>query len=193
MNLALFTEFSVQEFYDSTVTQLAERRVFNISDEDLCAEAAHIHIENILTVLNPGRLVLDGAMSEESYTDVNQKRRVRRWVEYCGSVRLLTLRPRQYYATPPHVSALQSPASGQPGRIIIEHSLNGVSEEAQFDDFCASEFRKITDYTLWVNEDLTYYEQTARSWLLTLIQAKKKRICAPVADMTEYAVDESTF
>lgn len=176
MNLSLFSEFSVQEFYDSTVTQIAERRVFNINDEDLRANSTQSHIDGILTILSPGRLVLDPTVNEESHTDVNQQRRIRRWIEFCGSVRLLTLRPRQYYATPPHVGALQPPASGQVGRIIIEHSIGSLAEENQFNEFCDSEFRKIKDYSAWVNEDLEYYELTARGWIQTLIDAKKKRL-----------------
>ncbi|MFA6235495.1 MAG: hypothetical protein WC824_15070 [Bacteroidota bacterium] len=177
MNLALFTEMSVQEFYDSTVTQVAERRVFSISDEDICSVSAQEHIENILTALNPGRLVLDIAMNEESHTEADQKRRIQRWMEFCGALRLLMLRPRQYYASPPHISALQPPALGQPGRIIITQSVSGVSEGTQFNEFCASEFGKITDFADWVNQDLDYYEQVARGWLLTMIQARQKRYC----------------
>ncbi|MBE0645346.1 MAG: hypothetical protein IH600_14785 [Bacteroidetes bacterium] len=190
MNLALFSELSVREYYDSNVIQAAERRVFSIPDEELCARTGSDLIQNILDGLSPERLVLLGAVHETTHRAGDQSVRIRRWMEYSGSVRLLTLRPRQYYASPPHVSALQPSSTDQPGSIIIEHSVRSIAEETQFDEFCAAEYKKITDYAVWVNEDLDYYEQSARSWLLTLVETKKKRLCIEHEDEAELSAGE---
>ncbi len=177
MNLALFGESSLREYYDTNVMQSSERRVFNVPDEELCSVPAQKIIENILTILSPGRLVIAPEVNEERHTTVDQRTRIRRWLEFSGSMRLLTLRPRQYYASPPHVSLLQPPASGQSGRIIIEQTVRSIADQSQFDEYCTAEFRKITDYAGWINEDLDSHEQSARAWLLTLIEAKIRRIC----------------
>lgn len=179
MNLALFSETPVRDFYDSAVTHFAERRVFDITDDVLRSTPSVQLIDNILTVLSPGRLVLDPVINEEMNSESGQSLLVRRWLEYCGSVRLLTLRPRQYYATPPYVSVLQPPAAGRPGRIVLEQRVRGTADEPLFDEFCSTEFGKIRDYCVWVNEDLDYYEHIIRGWLLTLIITKKKRLRLP--------------
>lgn len=176
MNLALFSQISVREFYDTTVTQTAEGRVFSVEDEELDATAAQDIVERIIAQYNPGRLVLDPAVNHEIHAVHEQRRHVRRWMEFCGSVRLLTLRPRQYYASPPHVSLLQPPAVGTVGRIMLEEIVRSEAEESLFDEYCATEFRKISDYVRWINEDLEYCEQIARGWLLTLIEGKVRRL-----------------
>lgn len=178
MNLALFSQMSVRDFYDTNVVRAGERRVFGVPDAELCVSPSRKIIDDILAVLEPGRLVLDPVMREETCADTGRRTCIRRWLEYTGSVDLLSLRPRQYYASPPHVSALQPPNNGQAGRIVIEHTVAGIDGEARFNEFCATEFRKITDYAGWMNADLDYHEKTARAWLLSLVETKKKRLCA---------------
>ncbi|MBR9974874.1 MAG: hypothetical protein KFF77_04790 [Bacteroidetes bacterium] len=178
MNLALFSEISVRDYYDTAVTQQAERRVFNIPDSDLRMQPAQQIIDGILTILSPGRLVLDPVLNEEVRTDTTDRLRIRRWLEFSGSARLLTLRPRQYYATPPRVSLLQAPAAGQAGRVLLEMTVRTLEEKTDFDRYCTSEFAKVLEYAGWVNEDLDHYECGAREWLLTLIDAKITRLRA---------------
>lgn len=176
MNLPLFSELSVRDYYDTAVTQQAERRVFNIPDGDLRSQPAQHLIESILTILSPGRLVLDPVLNEEVRTDSQDRMRIRRWLEFSGSARLLTLRPRQYYAAPPRVSLLQAPAAGQAGRVLLEMTVHTLEERTDFDRYCTSEFAKVLEYSGWVNDDLDHYECGAREWLLTLIDAKISRL-----------------
>jgi hypothetical protein len=191
MNLALFSELSVRDHFDSAVTQQAERRIFELTEKDILTNSTARLIDNILTILSPGRLVLDPAVNEELRTDERQRMRIRRWMEFCGSARLTSLRPRQYYATPPVVSMLQPPAGGQTGRILLEQTVSTLSEKSQFDDYCTLEFGKITDYVGWVNDDLDYCEQIARNWLLTLLDSKVRHFSGPdLSDLGEDPVTE---
>ncbi len=185
MNLALFSQTSVREFYDATVTQAAEGRVFNVPDTELRTMPARNLVEGIIALYSPGRLVLDPVINEEAHAIPEQRRHIRRWMEFCGSVRLLTLRPRQYYSSPPHVSLLQPPAVAAAGRIVLEQIVHGVAEEMLFDEYCASEFRKISDYVEWINEDLDYYEMIARDWLLTLIEGKARHASSDRIEVRE--------
>lgn len=176
MNLALFSEMSVRDFYDSTVTQQVERRVFDLTEDELFGTPPSTRIEHLLSVSGHGRLVLDPAVNEEVRTREDDRMIIRRWLEYSGSARLLSLRPRQYHATPPFVSLLQSPAAGQAGRILLEQSVRTAPEKRLFDEFCETEFRKITEYVCWINDDLDYYERIAREWLLSILESRINRL-----------------
>ncbi|MDT8324523.1 MAG: hypothetical protein RRA94_10445, partial [Bacteroidota bacterium] len=59
MTIDLFADDPVQEFFNGTVAQQAERRVFNIPTEDLCAGSVKRHVDAIITMYCPGRLLLD--------------------------------------------------------------------------------------------------------------------------------------
>ena len=176
MNLVLFNDASVRDFFESAVTQQAERRLFNLTDADIRAQSPGQLIDGILTILSPGRLVVDPTVNEETRNDVQDRMRMRRWLEFSGSTRLLTLRPRQYYARPPTVTLLQPPASGQAGRVVVEFVIRTLAEQQEFDRYCEGEFSRILDYAKWVNEDLDHYDQVAKEWLLTLLEAKLKRL-----------------
>ena len=176
MHLPLFSEISVRDYFDSAVTQQAERRVFNVSDDHLQTQPATQLIDGILIILSPGRLVVDADVSEEIRTDTLERMRIRRWLEFSGNARLLSLRPRQYYAAPPSVHLLQPPAAGQAGRIVFEMTVRTLEDKAAFDRYCDAEFAKVREYVHWVNDDLDHYEQGAREWLLTLIEARLARL-----------------
>lgn len=176
MNLALFSEMSVRDFYDSTVTQQVERRIFDLTEDEALGIQPSSRIDRLLSVNGPGRLVLDPAVNEEVRTRDEDRLMIRRWLEYSGSARLLSLRPRQYHATPPFVSLLQSPSAGQAGRILLEQSVRTAPEKKLFDDFCETEFRKITEYVGWINDDLDYYERIAREWLLSILESRINRL-----------------
>ena len=196
MNLALFSEMSVRDFYDSTATQQVERRVFDLTEDEVLGMAPSVRIEHLLSVCGPGRLVLDTAVNEEARTGEGDRLSIRRWLEYSGPTRLLSLRPRQYHSTPPFVSLLQSPSAGQAGRILLEQSVRTAPEKRLFDDFCETEFRKIIEYVGWINDDLDYYERIAREWLLSILEARISRIEsrelereeASASDLSEEAV-----
>ncbi len=178
MKLALFSQMSVRDYYDAHVIRTAERRVFGIPDDELCSAAPRQIIDGLLSELDPGWLSVEPVIHEEAHPEPGGRTRIRRWMEYSGLEALLTLRPRQYYASPPHVSMLQPPNGRQSGRVVIEHTVSSIADEARFNEFCATEFRKITDYAGWINTDLEYHGKSARAWLLSLVETKKKRLCA---------------
>jgi hypothetical protein len=129
--------------------------------------------------------MLDPTVSESSPGEQGEGRLVlRRWVEFSGSVRLLMLRPRQYFTSPPRVVRIQPPSRGSAGRLIIEQVVPTTKEFQELAKYADEQFRMIKEYVLWVNEDLDFYEQAARNWLWTLVQTKKKRLC------TEDALDQ---
>lgn len=176
MNLALFSEMSVRDFYDSTVTQQVERRIFDLTEDEVLGTHPSTRIDRLISISGPGRLVLDPSVNEEARTGAEDRLMIRRWLEYSGCARLLSLRPRQYHVTPPFVSLLQSPAAGQAGRILLEQCVRTAPEKRLFDEFCEGEFRKITEYVGWINDDLDYYERIAREWLLSILEARISRI-----------------
>ncbi|MDX9759395.1 MAG: hypothetical protein RBU27_09565 [Bacteroidota bacterium] len=176
MNLALFSEISVRDYYDTVVTQNAERRLFTITDEELHLQPPQRHVDHLIAASDTGRLVLDPTVNVEVRADTPDHMFIRRWLEYCGPMRLLSLRPRRYHSSPPFVSLLQPPAVGRPGRILLEQRVSGMSEKRVFDDFCDGEFRKIIEYGQWINDDLDYYERIAREWLLSMVETRVVRL-----------------
>lgn len=90
MTYELFSESTVQEHYDKTVAQQSERRVFNIPEEDICAKSIKHHVDSIITMYCPGRLLLDpeeyAGAPEGAGGDADT---LRRCMEFTGSVRLL--------------------------------------------------------------------------------------------------------
>ena len=172
MNLALFSEISVRDYYDTVVTQNAERRLFTIPDDELRLQPPQRHVDHLIAANDTGRLVLDPTVNVEVRAETQDHMFIRRWLEYCGPMRLLSLRPRRYHSSPPFVSLLQPPAVGRPGRIVLEQRVTSIPDKRIFDDFCEGEFRKITEYGQWINVDLDYYEQIAREWLLSMVETR---------------------
>jgi hypothetical protein len=178
MTYELFSESTVQEHYDKTVAQQSERRVFNIPEEDLCARSIKRHVDGIVTMYCPGRLLLDPEMHAASPEAAGGKTfTLRRWMEFTGSVRLLQLQPRQRYSTPPRVDRILPPSAGRAGQIIIERVVRTSEEMQETEKYVARQFQMIREYVDWVNDDLEYYEQSTRNWLWSLIEAKKRRLC----------------
>jgi hypothetical protein len=191
MTNSLFSEQQVREYYDGVVTQQAERRIFNIPNEDLCAGSTKNHVDAIVTMLCPGRIILDSTIQESSDGESSNGRMVlRTWLEFTGSARLLTLRPRQYYSTPPYVTRVIPSSGGAAGRILTEKVLSSSEDFKEYKNFADEQFKKVIDYVPWVNEDLDYYEQSVRNWLWTLLEAKRKRLCPETAqEHNEYSRD----
>jgi len=183
MIIELFSDTPVQEYYEGTVAQQGERRVFNLPVEDLCAGGVKGHVDRIVTMLCPGRLMLNPEVQISTPdAGAGDKILLRQWLEFTGSVRLLRLRPRQYFTTPPRVVRIHPPSGGDSGRLIIEKLVPSLSEYQEIAAYAAEQFRMVKEYFVWVNDDLDYYEHSMRSWLWTLLQAKYKRVCREVTD-----------
>ncbi len=182
MTQELFSETTVQEHYDRTVAQQSERRVFNIPEEDLCAKTVKQHVDSIITMYCPGRLLLD----PEVYTAAPEAAggdafRLRRWMEFTGSVRLLRLRPRQRYSNAPRVDRILPASAGKAGQLVIERTVRVREEMQETEKYIARQFEMIREYVDWVNTDLEYYEQSTRNWLWSLIESKRRRLCPDAA------------
>lgn len=183
MQLELFSERTVGEFYESVVAARAERRIFNIPAEDICARAVREHVDNVITMFCPGRLLVDmetyEAAGGSSGSDTGRESvTLHMWLEFSGSVHLLNLRPRQHYTTPPFVTRLQPQSGGAPGRVIIQKIIRSSSDIHEYRQFAEQQFSAVRDCVQWLNDDLDYYEQGLRSWLWSLLETKQKRLCA---------------
>ncbi|MBN1446471.1 MAG: hypothetical protein JXA28_00970 [Bacteroidetes bacterium] len=182
MTIELFSEKTVQEFFESVVTTQAERRVFSTPNGELCTQPIREQVDNIMTTLCPEPVMLDPKIYEGGSTAAGRGNLLlHTWLEYTGTGRLFMLRPRKYHSRPPMVTLLQPVGSGTPGRIIIRHALSTIDEYREYRIFAHQQFRMIQDYIPWLNEDLEYFEQSTRSWLWTLLQAKRKRLCPEIA------------
>lgn len=178
MDLELFSESTVGEFYERVVAERAERRIFNLPAEDICSRSIREHVDNIITMFCPGRLLLDAEIREAAGGDPGSDVwTLHMWLEFTGSVRLLSLRPRQHYTTPPLVTRLQPQSSGAPGRVIIAPGISVSEDVPEYRHFAEQQFRAIRDCVQWVNDDLDYYEEGLRGWLWSLLDTKRKRIC----------------
>lgn len=183
MQLELFSERTVGEFYESVVAVPAERRIFNIPAEDLCAGSVREHVDNIITMFCPGRLLVDTEICEaadcSSGSDTARETvTLHMWLEFSGSVRLFSLRPRQHYTTPPIVTRLQPQSGGASGQVIIQKSIRSASDIHEYQRFVEQQFRAVRDCVQWVNDDLDYYEQGLRNWLWSLLETKRNRLFA---------------
>ncbi|GEM_PF-2477418 len=179
MELVLFSESTVGEFYERVVSERAERRIFNLPAEDLCAGSVREHVDSIITMFCPGRLLLDPELFESAGNQPEgQSWNLHMWLEFTGPARLFHLRPRQHYTVAPLATRLQPPGGGVPGCVIIQKAIVSASDVTEYRRFAEQQFRAIRDCVQWVNDDLDYYEQGLRGWLWSLLETKRKRICS---------------
>ena len=181
MECELFSECTVGEFHERVIAGRAERRIFNLPPEDICSRSIREHVDNIITMFCPGRLLLDTEIFEAADGDPGRNAwNIQMWLEFTGSVRLFNLRPRQHYTSPPLVTRLQPQCSGAPGRVIIEREIRDSADVPEYRRFAEQQFRAVRDCVQWVNDDLDYYEEGLRGWLWSLLDTKQKRICSEV-------------
>ncbi|MCB2205747.1 hypothetical protein KQI65_13460 [bacterium] len=184
MDLALFSEGTVHDYFDRTVVRQAEYHALRLDRDQLCEGDVYHLVEDILDKIRPERLLVEPEVHSSGRDTGSAKGMFfQRWQQFSGPSRLLQLRPRRYHMLAPRIVRLEAPTLHTPGKLIIEQQLASVEDVQDLERYAAEQFEKVYSCSQWLNEDLDFHEQSLRGWLTHLLESKKKRLCSmDVAD-----------